>query len=165
MADAVAAPAPPPGVIARSAYQYGEAYASGEHKGFGEGLLQALDGRTESKWLCRIGAADAQGRRAWVRIDPRPAARRIGRYALTSANDIADRDPVSWTLVGISSSGAETTLDQRGNEHFPERFQRREFVLPEPVSFPAYRLDIKDVIGGMQIDLVQLAEITLLPAP
>lgn len=161
----VAAPAPPPGEVARTVYQHGEAYANGENQPAGEGLLQALDGRAESKWLSRLGAVDAQGRRAWVRLDPRPAARRIAGYALTSANDFSVRDPLSWTLVGIASSGVETTLDQRSNEQFPARFQRREFVLPAAVSFPAYRIDFKDVNGGLQTDLIQLAEITLLPVP
>lgn len=164
-AETVVAAPPPTGDVARSAYQHGEAYASGENQAVSEGLLQALDGRAESKWLSRIGAADDQGRRAWVRLDPRPAARRIAGYALTSANDYSVRDPLSWTLVGIASSGVETTLDQRDNEQFAERFQRREFVLPAVVSFPAYRLDIKDVSGGVNTDLIQLAEITLLPAP
>jgi hypothetical protein len=100
-----------------------------------------------------------------VRIDPRPAARRVSGYALTSANDVDGRDPVSWILVGIDSGGAETTLDQRDKERFSVRFQRREFALAEPVSFPAYRLDIRDVRGGMRMDLVQIAEFTLQSAP
>ena len=161
-----AAPPPPAGKVAHCSYALGEAYANGEYVQAGEGLQQCLDGRASSKWLSRIvPATAAQMRRAWLRLDPRPAGRRIAGYALTSANDFAERDPLSWTLVGIIGNGEETVLDHHENEHFALRFQRREFRLPKPVSFPAYRLDIIEVAGGKQIDVVQLADIALLPAP
>jgi hypothetical protein len=159
-------PPPPVGKIASSAYQSGQAYASNEFQAAGEGLLQGLDGRVDSKWLCRFPeGADASGRLAWLRLDPRPSARRIRGYALTSANDVAERDPQSWTLVGIDGTGAETRLDQRDNERFAQRFQRREFIIPAPASYPAYRLDIRAVAGGADMAMMQIAEIELLPAP
>ena len=77
--------------------------ASGENADGGEGKENLVDGSPDSKWL----AFDPDG---WVELElAEPAT--IVRYALTSANDHAERDPRDWTLKGSNDGSSWTTLD------------------------------------------------------
>jgi len=90
--------------------------------------------------------------------------RTLTGYALTSAFDVANRDPRDWRLLG-SNDGGKTwqTLDARRNESFANRLHRRVFMLAEPASFALYRLQIDSVrVPGDQYggaNSVQIAEI------
>src|SRR6266478_3884022 len=57
---------------------------------------------------------------------PPPPGKLIQSYALVSANDFPQRDPLDWRLLA-SNDGGKTwrTLDSRKNELFSERHQRR----------------------------------------
>ena len=87
--------------------------------------------------------------------------KRTGRplvgYALTSANDMASRDPSDWHLLG-SNDGGKTweTVDVRRNEIFPARLHRRVFKLNNQAAFATYRLLIRVEPGT---DATQLAEV------
>ncbi len=65
-------------------------------------------------------------------------------YALTSANDEPRRDPQAWRLLGSNDGGATwQQLDDRSEEIFDERFQRRVFALTNTAVYAAYRLEIR----------------------
>jgi len=88
--------------------------------------------------------------------------RALSSYALTSANDAPERDPRDWRLLG-SQDGGESwlTLDERQNETFATRYQRRVFALTKPAPCSIYRLEIKSVRvpGTNGANSVQLAGI------
>jgi len=70
--------------------------------------------------------------------------RRLTGYALTSANDEPGRDPRDWELRGSDDDGKNwAILDQRSNEVFNDRFERRAFALTNPAAFRLFRLQIK----------------------
>jgi signal transduction histidine kinase/DNA-binding response OmpR family regulator len=88
----------------------------------------------------------------------------VTHYAITSANDFADRDPMDWKLLG-SNDGGQTwvTLDSRRNEFFQDRFQRREFSLTNQTAFNTYRLQIDN--AKTNAGMIQLSELELLGSP
>ena len=87
----------------------------------------------------------------------------VGQYALISANDFPQRDPLDWRLLG-SNDGGKTwaTLDIRKDEIFPERHQRRVYKIASPGAFGVYRLQIDRVRDAHVANSVQLAEIELM---
>ncbi|MGH3881454.1 MAG: ThuA domain-containing protein [Actinophytocola sp.] len=111
------------------------------------------DGQEQTKWL----AFEPTG---WVAYElGEPAA--VTKYALTSANDAATRDPKNWALQGSQDGSTWTDLDTRTDEEFAERFQRREFEVDNTTSYAHYRLNITENAGA---NLTQLAELSLYTA-
>ncbi|HZR16550.1 MAG TPA: PAS domain-containing protein [Verrucomicrobiae bacterium] len=97
-------------------------------------------------------------------------ARILNGYVLASANDMANRDPRDWRLLGSNDRGQTwQVLDLRRDEVFPQRFQRRTFLLTNEAPYSLYRLQIDSVRvpsglpGGASS--VQLAEIEPLYSP
>jgi predicted alpha-1,2-mannosidase len=105
------------------------------------------DGDPATKWLVDTTSG-------WARFTL-AAPTTITRYALTSANDAPDRDPVDWTLQGSADGEQWTDLDTRTGQAFAERFQERVFEVAVPGEYPIYRLSIDANAGS---DLTQLAE-------
>ncbi|MGH3762477.1 ThuA domain-containing protein [Actinophytocola sp.] len=111
------------------------------------------DGLENTKWL----AFEPAG---WIAYElEEPAV--VTKYALTSANDFAGRDPKNWTLQGSQDGTDWVDLDSRSDEEFPERFQRREFEVDNDTAYAHYRLDITENAGE---PLTQLAEWSLYTA-
>src|SRR6266478_8857741 len=94
---------------------------------------------------------------------PPPPGKLIQSYALVSANDFPQRDPLDWRLLA-SNDGGKTwrTLDSRKNELFSERHQRRVFKIGSPAVYETYRLQIDHVRDRRVANSVQLAEIALM---
>jgi len=91
--------------------------------------------------------------------------RSLTGYALTSGNDFSERDPRDWRLLGSKDGGLHwDVLDVRQQETFGARKQQRVFMLPHPVAYPKYRLQIDSVADPGRAGCVQLAEIKPLGA-
>ncbi|MFR0356622.1 GH92 family glycosyl hydrolase [Streptomyces sediminimaris] len=125
--------------------------ASGENTGGGEVKENLVDGESGTKWL----TFDPTG---WVEFDlDKPF--RITNYALTSANDFAERDPKDWTLQGSTDGKDWKTLDSRSGQTFSERFQTKSYDLAEPAEYQHFRLDVTKNNGAS--DILQLADLQL----
>ncbi|MER7922066.1 GH92 family glycosyl hydrolase [Streptomyces sp. NPDC096057] len=123
--------------------------ASSENTGGGEVKENLVDGESGTKWL----TFEPTG---WVEFDlDKPA--KIVTYALTSANDFAERDPRDWTLSGSTDGKDWKTLDTRSGESFAERFQTKSYDLAEPAEYQHFRLDITKNNGASGI--LQLADV------
>ncbi|MFJ2155608.1 GH92 family glycosyl hydrolase [Streptomyces sp. NPDC087856] len=123
--------------------------ASSENTGGGEVKENLVDGESGSKWL----TFESTG---WVEFDlDKPA--KIVTYALTSANDFAERDPRDWTLSGSTDGKDWKTLDTRSGESFADRFQTKSYDLAEPAEYQHFRLDITKNNGASGI--LQLADV------
>ncbi|MGW2821034.1 GH92 family glycosyl hydrolase [Streptomyces sp. NPDC001443] len=124
--------------------------ASGENTGAGEVKENLVDGEPGTKWL----AFEPTG---WVEFDlDKPLT--LVTYALTSANDYAERDPRDWTLKGSADGTQWTTLDTRSGESFAERFQTKSYDLAEPAAgYRHFRLEVTRNNGASGI--VQLADV------
>lgn len=87
-------------------------------------------------------------------------AKIVRQYALTSANDFPQRDPMDWCLLGSNDGGKTwSTLDQRKDVIFSQRHQRLLFKIPNRTAFNMYRLDIQRIRNPAQANSVQLAEL------
>lgn len=66
----------------------------------------------------------------------------VTRYTITSANDVEERDPKDWTLLGSNNGSTWTTLDSRTEEDFPTRLLTRTFEISNTQAYTYYRLNI-----------------------
>lgn len=83
----------------------------------------------------------------------------VHQYALTSANDFSQRDPMDWRLLGAPDGTNWSVLDERQGEMFTERHQRRLFHLTNSLACNAYRLEILRVRDPSAANSAHLAEI------
>jgi|GEM_PF-246985 len=82
----------------------------------------------------------------------------VTAYAITSANDAPERDPLNWTLQGSTNGSTWTTLNTQSNQDFPNRNQRRQFSFSNSTAYNYYRLQMSNNSGT----ILQLAEWELL---
>ncbi len=134
-----------------------ESAASHENTEAGEVVANLADGSADTKWLAKAPTG-------WARFTlSEPTS--ITHYALTSANDAAERDPKDWTLRGSNDGTNWTELDKQAGQSFGARFERKEYQLQPTAAFKHFQLDITANNGG---PLLQLAELLLAndePAP
>ncbi|HEU5123079.1 MAG TPA: ATP-binding protein [Verrucomicrobiae bacterium] len=87
----------------------------------------------------------------------------VSQYALTSANDFPQRDPMDWRLLGSNDEGLTwKVLDERKGVIFSERHQRLVFKISNRIAFNRYRLEIGRVRKASEANSVQLAELELM---
>ncbi|OIJ65780.1 alpha-mannosidase [Streptomyces mangrovisoli] len=123
--------------------------ASGENTGAGEVKENLVDGEQGTKWL----TFEPTG---WVEFDfDKPVD--ITTYALTSANDHAERDPADWSLAGSTDGKDWKTVDTRSGESFGERFRTKSYGLAEPAEFQHFRLEVTRTAGVS--DILQIADV------
>ncbi|MEU6095800.1 GH92 family glycosyl hydrolase [Streptomyces sp. NPDC047079] len=122
--------------------------ASAENTGAGEVKENLIDGESGTKWLTFAPTG-------WVEFDL-DAPVKVVTYALTSANDYAERDPADWTLLGSTDGKDWKSLDTRVGEAFDQRFQTKSYDLAEPAEYAHFRLDFTKNHGA---DILQLADV------
>ncbi|MFJ2648349.1 GH92 family glycosyl hydrolase [Streptomyces sp. NPDC087420] len=141
--------------------QVTEVRASAENTGGGETKENLVDVTPGTKWLAFESTA-------WLEFDLAEPVK-VVTYALTSANDHAERDPEDWTLQGSADGKEWKDLDSRTGETFAERFQTKSYEFDNPTAYAHYRLNIAANNGGS--DITQLADVqfsdgdTTPPAP
>ncbi|MFI5754806.1 GH92 family glycosyl hydrolase [Streptomyces sp. NPDC051569] len=124
--------------------------ASSEYAASGETKENLVDVQPTTKWL-------AFERSGWVEFDL-AAPVKVVTYALTSANDHAERDPRDWTLQGSLDGKEWLDLDTRKGETFGARFQTKSYDIGDAAAaYPHYRLNITANNGGT--DATQLADV------
>ncbi|WP_306986501.1 GH92 family glycosyl hydrolase [Streptomyces canus] len=125
--------------------------ASAENSGGGEVKENLVDGEPGTKWL----AFESTG---WAEFDLAEPLK-VVTYALTSANDFAERDPRDWTLKGSTDGKDWKTLDTRSGESFDERFRTKSYDIADPAEYQHFRLEITKNNGASGI--LQLADVQL----
>ncbi|GAA4535493.1 GH92 family glycosyl hydrolase [Amycolatopsis samaneae] len=132
--------------------------ASDENTGGGEVVANLVDGSPDTKWLSWKPTG-------WARV-ALSAPTAITHYALTSANDAAERDPKDWTLQGSIDGLTWSDVDKQAGQKFSARLQEKSYKLAAPsAAFKFYRLTVTANNGG---PILQLAELLLAnddPAP
>ena len=117
-----------------------------------EGVMHAFDGSTRTKWF----TSDRGSKPFWVEFRYTRPITATG-YALSSANDVPDRDPLSWKLSGSTDGRTWRELDSRDRVDFPKRHQTLRFEFANETPYAHYRLDLQNNRGGT----LQLSEIAL----
>ncbi len=119
-----------------------------------EGVAAASDGDPATKWCVDHGGNPVVWQVPAPAGAPAPAS-----YALTSANDVPERDPRAWELAGSNDGRTWTTLDRRSGEPpWAQRHQERRFAIAHPQAFRTYRLVFAP---NADVPKFQIAEIAL----
>ena len=115
-----------------------------------EGIAQLFDGQITTKWLDFSATS-------WVQITlTAPAS--LQAYGLTSANDMPERDPVSWTLLGSNDGVTWTLIETRSAQTWSNRYLVRDFILAAPSGvYTQFRFEFRATSGTS----IQLAELEL----
>lgn len=115
-----------------------------------EGAEKLTDNSLSTKYLTFHASA-------WVMFKS-PVACVLSKYSITSANDAPERDPLNWKLEGSNNGVTFFPLDNRSNQDFPSRGQKREFaVANNTTAYLYYRLTMSNNSGN----ILQLAELEL----
>jgi len=127
----------------------GDASAQYNDSPTNEGVSNLTDGSPYSKFLTFHASS-------WVQVN---ACRQyvVSNYAMTSANDAAERDPQTWSLSGSTDGVSWTILDSRSNQDFSSRYQRREFTFTNSQAYQYYRLAMTNNSGS----ILQLADLEI----
>ncbi|WP_374195147.1 GH92 family glycosyl hydrolase [Streptomyces sp. ISL-1] len=129
-----------------------ELRASDENTGAGETKENLVDLQPGTKWL---GFEPT----AWIEFDTDEPVK-VVTYALTSANDHAERDPRDWTLKGSTDGKEWKVLDSREGQTFEKRFETKTYDIGDGTNATAYahyRLEITKNNGAG--DATQLADV------
>ncbi|MGC9665201.1 GH92 family glycosyl hydrolase [Planosporangium sp. 12N6] len=116
----------------------------------GEGKQQLVDGDKGTKWL-------AFATTGWVQVQL-DQPRTVTEYAVTSANDVPERDPKDWTLLGSADGVTWTAVDTRTGQAFTDRGVTNRYPVADPKPYRYYRLDVTANRGA---PIVQVAELEL----
>jgi hypothetical protein len=112
----------------------------------GQDIFKLIDNSIDTKYLTFHNEG-------WVQYQTN-SLYTVARYAITSAEDVEERDPFTWTLQGSTNGSTWTTIDTRTNEDFPSRLQRREFTFNNTTAYSQYKLQMTNNWGS----ILQLAE-------
>ncbi|MEP3389837.1 MAG: basic secretory protein-like protein [Reichenbachiella sp.] len=114
-----------------------------------EGISKLIDNTSSSKYLTfhSSGWVQYQANSSYV----------LSSYTITSANDVPQRDPYSWTLSGSNNGVNFTQIDSRTGEDFANRFQTKTYQVSNSIAYTHYRLDMNNNSGN----ILQLAELEL----
>lgn len=112
---------------------------------------KAFDNDSATKWLIF-------SKQAWLQVGFLDSAAVVNSYSLTSANDLPQRDPQNWELLGSNDGQNFEVLDQQSGVKFNNRFETKTFDFDNGKSYNYYRLNILTNSGANEI---QLAEFNL----
>ena len=125
----------------------------------------AFDGdelTASSKWFANASSG-------WISGDL-GATRDVNAYAITSGNDIPNRDPKNWTFQGSDDNSTWVTLDTQTDQSWSGRNQRRTYILAATASYRYYKLSVSAVQSGSELQVAELwmydfSTVTLPPTP
>ncbi|MCR8845393.1 PA14 domain-containing protein [Paenibacillus sp. SC116] len=117
----------------------------------GQTKESAFDHNEASKWLVFDSTASIQYQFQGTN------AHAVQSYAITSAEDVPERDPRNWTLSGSNDGTTWTALDTRSNELFTSRHQTKTYNISNTTAYRYYKFSLVNNSGG----ILQLAEIRL----
>lgn len=117
---------------------------------FAQSISKLVDNNVSTKFLVRMASV-------WV-IFQQPIPSLVTGYALTSAEDVPDRDPKNWTLQSSNDGISWVLLDSRTNVTFTNRLERKFFGIPaNKESYTYYRFNMTNRAGT----IFQLAEMEI----
>ena len=120
---------------------------------------KAFDHNSFTKWL-DFAVPDGSTNFSWIQlVYPGSDTHVAGQYAITSANDMPDRDPMDWHVYGVDEADNLFLLDTRTGEAFANRFQRNLYSITNTTAYRGYRLEITRVKDPASAKYVQMAEL------
>jgi hypothetical protein len=118
-----------------------------------QGVAQAFDGDKNTQWY-NANAGDS----GWLEYQfGGGEGRTLSRYALTSGNDVPERDPKDWQFQASNDGKIWANLDVRTGQTFDFRQQTKSFSFINHVPYCFYRLNITASQGaGRGLQLAEL---------
>ena len=80
----------------------------------------------------------------------------INYYAITSADDVPERDPKNWEFQASNNGTSWETLDVQTNHEFDNRYERRGFLFSNTTAYTYYRLFIIENYGDIATQIQEL---------
>ncbi len=114
-----------------------------------ENISKLIDNNPNSKFLTFNASA-------WVQYTATKSYT-LSSYTITSGNDAPERDPKTWTLQGSTNGSSWQDIDQRSNQDFPNRNQKRSFQVNTSAAYQYYRLSMNNNSGN----ILQASELEL----
>ncbi len=121
-----------------------------------EGLAQAFDGSTDSKWLNFNGN---QG--SGFIVDLGNTAVAAIQLSLTTANDAPERDPGNYIISGSNNGIIYTDIAEGTIPCIGDRFVERTFDFSNSVPYSFYKVSFPSLCSGTGQNLFQVAEVQL----
>ena len=118
-----------------------------------ESATKLFDNNSNTKYCAFIGSADEVSI-----IFHATRSARLTSYTITSANDFESRDPKSWRLEGSVDGITWETIDERSNEMFTARFQKKSYGVNPSREYAHYRL-VVTARRDSQSTVFQIAEL------
>lgn len=119
-------------------------------------MTAAFDGNAATKWFPEYTTT------AWIAYQFAASASYVATsYAITSAPDWPDTDPLNWTFEGSNNGNTWTALDTRTNQVFLSREQTNLYAFSNSTAYNRYRLNITRNNGSL--NNVHLSEIQIFP--
>jgi len=114
-----------------------------------QSVSKLFDGNVDTKWYSLSGTASGttQSYPLWVQIETEKAIT-VSSYGITSANDVQNRDPSKWILMGSNDGEDWSEVDTQQGITFSARHEELKFTLNEQKAFRYWRLQIDSVRGG-----------------
>ncbi len=109
----------------------------------------AFDNSRSTKWLHAV----AQGAFIGYRL---PAGEIVNYYAITSADDVPERDPRHWEFQGSLNGIDWVSLDQQMDHVFDKRYERRGFLFANTTPYVYYRLYVHQNYGDIATQIQEL---------
>jgi hypothetical protein len=118
-----------------------------------EGKENAFDGYESDKWY-------DGSRTSWLQCQfANHRAYIITKYKMTSAYDVPERDPASWTLKGSNDGTHWTNLDSRADQHWTNRCTTNIYAIANKTAYKYYKFDdIASRSNGIQVADIELIE-------
>ena len=129
---------------------------SGGNSPGGEEPPKALDNTTASKWL----VFEPPGTFYQFQFSA-GEQHAVNAYTITSANDVPDRDPFTWTLSGSNNGIDFTVVDSRTAQDFADRFETRLYGFSNNTAYNYYRFEFLTEYGATgrnRPNSIQMAE-------
>jgi len=129
--------------------QFGEAaesvgvFAPSQHQTSPQQTVEnTVDGNARTKWCMEHEDRPV----IWQVSFPDPVAVPLQSYTLTSADDMPDRDPQQWQLLGSNNGEDWTLLDERRQDGpFSKRHMSQTFTFENEDQFKAFRFIFQNV--------------------
>lgn len=114
----------------------------------------AFDDDLDTKWLHWVEQD------AWISFEFE-GYQIVTMYSMTSGDDVEERDPKDWVFEGSNDGANWTVIDERFDEDFPERRQRKLYLTDNNTPFLFYRFWVNENSGD---DTIQLQELEFMGA-
>ncbi|MCC4228704.1 discoidin domain-containing protein [Zunongwangia profunda] len=112
-----------------------------------EGSSKLTDGLLSTKFFLRPYSSDFE---AILSFEDEIT---INAYAISSANDFAERDPKSWELLGSLDGENWESIDVQTEVNFEERFQNKIFEFDQDINYSYFKLRIMENAGSTDLQV------------